>query len=66
MEVPFAEMGRLYIEEFCEGNDQEILFMYSLKFLFDITEAVGYTSLDIKERLECRYKFESCQMIASI
>lgn len=42
------------------------MFMYSLKFLFDIIEAVGYTSLDIKERLGYRYKFESCQMITSI
>lgn len=37
------------MESFCEGNDQGLLmFMYSLKFLFDIIEAVEYTSLDIK------------------
>ena len=52
-----------FVREMIEGL---FMFMYSLKFLFDIIEAVGYTSLDIKERLGYRYKFESCQMITSI
>lgn len=53
MEVPFTEM------EDCRWNNlgremisRLLLFMYNLKCLFDIPEAVGYTSLDIRERLE--------------
>lgn len=43
-----------------------LMFMNSLKFLFDSIEAVEYTGLDIKETLGYRYKFESCQIIAGI
>ena len=52
-----------FVREMIKGL---LTFMYSSKFVFDMTEAVEYTSLDIKETLGYRYKFESCQIIASI
>lgn len=45
MELPFTEMGKT-VREMIKGL---LMFMYSLKFLFDIIEAVEYTSLDIKD-----------------